>query len=179
MSCRTGYDPQEAIFTTIYERHYSRIYAYYFGRTGNTESALDLLQETFTRAWRHIAQLRTMTEEQHAYWLFAVAKNILTDSQRRQTRWQTIEQELISVAQARGHAQVPIQGKQQAAIEELILLEEAIAHLPEHLRTVLSMSVLGEMNSTEIGAALDLPAGTVRYQLSVARKQLIDYLEQG
>jgi len=52
------------------------------------------------------------------------------------------------------------------------LLDRGIRRLPEDLRTVLLMQVLGEMSSTEIGRLLQRPPGTVRYQLSVARRQL-------
>lgn len=169
-----GNDALPVIFDSIYKRYYGRIYAYFVGRTGNADLALDLLQETFTRAWRHIEKLYAMDEREHAYWLFAVAKNLLTDTQRRESRWQAIGRDMVSSTQA----QFDAPNKQQLLSDELILLEEAIAQLPEQLRTVLAMSVLGDMNSAEIGAALDQPAGTVRYQLSMARKQLVAYLEQ-
>lgn len=169
----TDNDMFTAIFNTIYDRHYSGIYAYFVGRTGNTDLALDLLQETFTRAWRHIRKLSTMAESQHAYWLFAVAKNLLTDTQRRQTRRQALQRDVVSST----HTPIHAAKMQNHFMDELLLLEEAIAQLPEQLRTVLAMSVLGDMNSTEIGEALEQPAGTVRYQLSVARKQLVAYLE--
>lgn len=173
MEHNTGNAAFTTVFNALYERHYAGIYAYFVGRTGNADLALDLLQETFTRAWRHICKLNAMAESQHAYWLFAVAQNLLTDLQRRESRWQAIARDVVSSTQA----PIAAPDKQQLLSHELILLEEAIAHLPEQLRTVLAMSVLGDMNSTEIGEALDQPAGTVRYQLSLARKQLIDYLE--
>jgi DNA-directed RNA polymerase specialized sigma24 family protein len=34
------------------------------------------------------------------------------------------------------------------------------------------MSVLGEMNSEEVGKVLGKPAGTIRYQISEARKRI-------
>jgi len=55
-------------------------------------------------------------------------------------------------------------------------VDRAIRRLPEHLRTVLVLQVLGERTSAEIGEMLDRPAGTVRYQLSQARKRLAEEL---
>jgi RNA polymerase sigma-70 factor (ECF subfamily) len=49
--------------------------------------------------------------------------------------------------------------------------------LPEALREVLVLHVLGDRNSTEIGAALGRPAGTVRYQLAEARRLLARALD--
>ena len=48
--------------------------------------------------------------------------------------------------------------------------------LPDDLRVVLVLSVLGERTSAEIGAILGRPPGTVRYQLSQARKRLAEQL---
>jgi RNA polymerase sigma-70 factor (ECF subfamily) len=38
------------------------------------------------------------------------------------------------------------------------------------------MAAAGDMNSAEIGTALGLPAGTVRYRLSLARRTLAEAL---
>ena len=174
MSQDSGRDPLEPIFNQIYERHYPSLYAYFFGRSSDAELALDLLQETFTRAWQHIATLGVMEEGQHAYWLFSVAKNLFTDSIRRTARWQKIEGEMSAATQQTiGYAH-----DQMVPHDQLIVLNEAIAQLSEQLRIVLSMSVLGGMSSQQIGEALDMAPGTVRYQLSVARKQLMTHLEK-
>lgn len=169
-----GSNRSEQLFNAIYAAHYQRIYAYFFGRTQDEELALDLLQETFTRAWRHIATLTEMEESQHLYWLFSVAKNLFTDTLRRTTRWQAIAGDMVSLAKE--SAKRP--ADPMTAQTQLIVLDEAIARLPEQHRIVLSMSVLGGMNSTQIGQALGIAAGTVRYQLVVARRQLLDDLEQ-
>jgi RNA polymerase sigma-70 factor (ECF subfamily) len=59
---------------------------------------------------------------------------------------------------------------------ELRLVDEAIRRLPEPLRTVLVLQVLDERTSAEIGELLGRPAGTVRYQISQARKRLAEEL---
>jgi len=59
---------------------------------------------------------------------------------------------------------------------ELEVLDAAIARLPEALRTVLVLQVLGDRTSAEIGELLGRPAGTVRYQLAQARRRLAEEL---
>jgi DNA-directed RNA polymerase specialized sigma24 family protein len=49
-----------------------------------------------------------------------------------------------------------------------------VLDLPEDLRTILLMQVLGEMSSFQIGEVLGKPAGTIRYQISLARKRLAE-----
>jgi RNA polymerase sigma factor (sigma-70 family) len=51
-------------------------------------------------------------------------------------------------------------------------LHGAIQRLPDELRVVLVLHVLDGRNSTEIGALLGRPPGTVRYQLAEARHRL-------
>ena len=61
--------------------------------------------------------------------------------------------------------------------ERLARLEAAIGQLPEDQRVALSMTTAGRMTSRQIGEALGEPAGTVRYRLSQARKQLAAALD--
>ena len=61
--------------------------------------------------------------------------------------------------------------------ERLAQLDAAIRHLPEEQRVILSMATAGGLTSRQIGEALGEPAGTVRYRLSQARKQLAAALD--
>ena len=58
--------------------------------------------------------------------------------------------------------------------DELELLGDAIAQLPDDEREILTMIAMAEMNSTQVAEALGLPAGTVRYKLHQARRRLYD-----
>ncbi|MCX6049486.1 MAG: RNA polymerase sigma factor [Chloroflexi bacterium] len=175
-SDKCGLLPPEAFFEQIYASHRQSLHAYFLGRTGDGEVALDLLQEIFLRAWRNLARLQEKAADQQRYWLFTVAKNLLTDYYRHQ-RVQTSAQTAL-------HDQtletLPTQKAPDAQIEvreQLQQLDQAIQQLPENLRTILLMQVLGDLNSTQIGDILELPAGTVRYQLAMARKRLSEALQ--
>ena len=61
--------------------------------------------------------------------------------------------------------------------ERLVQLDAAIGRLPEEQRVILSMATAGGLTSRQIGQALGEPAGTVRYRLSQARKQLAAALD--
>ena len=62
------------------------------------------------------------------------------------------------------------------AAERAAVVAAAIATLPEQQRVTLAMAAAGDMNSAEIGVALGVPAGTVRYRLSLARRTLAEAL---
>lgn len=161
-------------FDALYDRHARPVHAYFLGHTGDDQVASDLMQETFLRVWRHRADLEGMPEERQRYWLFGIGRNLLTDHYRRQA-----VRGIVTACEAESLEAHPdaASERERATRDETLDLDAAIARLPEDLRAVLAMSVLGEMTSGEIGEALGRPAGTVRYQLSQARRALAEMLE--
>jgi len=167
---------REALFDGIYEEHRQSLHAYFLGRTSDPELALDLLQEAFTRAWRNLDLLLGLPSARQRAWLFAIGRNLVIDQYRSRATRTAAHDALADTLRI----DVPVSESAERSVEreaELRLLEEAIGRLPEELRTVLVLQVLGEHTSAEIGELLGRPAGTVRYQLSRARKRLADELE--
>jgi RNA polymerase sigma-70 factor, ECF subfamily len=156
-----------ALFDQLYADHARAVHAYFLGRTGDDELAADLLQETFLRVWRHLDAVEQVPAERRQFWLFGVARNLLTDAYRRQASQGRLAQQATRHAQQA--AAQPIGEAQHAAALDM---EAAMARLPEELRVVLAMRVLAEMTSAEIGEALGRPPSTVRYQLAQARARL-------
>jgi RNA polymerase sigma-70 factor, ECF subfamily len=151
------------------------VHAFLLGRTGDDELALDLLQEAFVRAWRNLETLLALPAQRQRAWLFTIGRNLVIDQYRsRATRMAAQEALTIEI---KGDAPVAESAEQTAERQgELRLLEQAMARLPDDLRTVLVLQVLGEHTSAEIGELLGRPAGTVRYQLSRARRLLAEEL---
>ena len=168
-----GLPAMQQRFEQAYEAHYRALYAYFFGRTADAEVAQDLLQETFLRVWRHRQRLAEHTSEQQRAWMFAIARNLLTDYYRRRASRSAAEETFAQSAAV--CAGVP-QDVEVEEAEQLALLHRAITGLPEDLRVVLALGVLGELSSAEIGVALGRPAGTVRYQMAKARRYLAEAL---
>jgi RNA polymerase sigma-70 factor, ECF subfamily len=158
---------RERRFDALYADHQRTIFAYLLGRTGDREQALDLLQEVFTRVWRSLDSIEALAPEKRPYWLFSVARNLVVDEYRARA---TRERTQAALEPPRQWADAP----EAAAVQgdQLRMLDGAIAGLPDDLRTVFVLSALGERNSSEIGEILGRPAGTVRYQLSEARRRL-------
>ncbi len=159
-----------ALFDVLYGAHYRSLYAYLLGHTAESETATDLLQEVFVRVWRHISEARCIPCERRCFWLFAIARNLLHDHHRRRTvrrRYEAAMPEADLAADAASDPARTVEQREMAAA-----VEAAIARLPVVLRTVLTMHLVGGMTSIEIGAALDKPPGTIRYQILQARKRL-------
>jgi RNA polymerase sigma-70 factor (ECF subfamily) len=169
-------DQREALFDDLYEAHRQTLHAFLLGRTSDPDLALDLLQEAFVRAWRNLDTLLALPAHRQRAWLFATGRNLVIDQYRsRATR--TAAHEALQV-EARHDA--PVSESAERVVEradELQMVEAAIQRLPVELRTVLVLQVLGEHTSAAIGEMLDRPAGTVRYQLSRARRLLAEDLQ--
>lgn len=158
-----------AAFNQLYEEHRTAVHAYFVGRTSDAE-APDLLQETFLRVWRHLPSVRELTSARQRAWIFTVARNLTVDTYRSRATRETATTQLPAVPDSYGPEEIAL------ATERLAILDAAIRRLPEPLRVVVAMQAMSDLNSAEIGAALEIPAGTVRYRLSLARKQLADAL---
>jgi len=156
-----------ALFDGAFTQFRGAVFAFLYGQVGSRETSADLLQETFVRVWLHIGDLRAMKMTDRPRWVFSIARNLVTDSRRREAaRPRTASVDVDRPA--------PLAGPDQVAIgrETLSRLDQAILELPIDLRTVLTMSVMEELSSGEIGRMLGRPAATIRYQLAEARKQI-------
>jgi RNA polymerase sigma-70 factor, ECF subfamily len=168
-------DERAAGFDDLYDAHRRTLHAFLLGRTGDPELALDLLQEAFVRAWRNLDLLLTLGSARQRAWLFSTARNLVIDQYRGRATRAAAQDALVASLDA---ADQTSDGPERIVERdrELRLVDEAIRRLPEPLRTVLVLQVLDERTSAEIGDLLGRPAGTVRYQISQARKRLAEEL---
>jgi RNA polymerase sigma-70 factor (ECF subfamily) len=162
-------------FNRIYDANHRALHAYFLGRTGDPEAALDLSQEAFLRVWRNVSKLQELTPQRQRYWLYTVAKNLVADLYRGSASQRAARQSVVADLRSGGnHEEGP-----QAALESrerLEAVDEAMSELPEDLRTALLLQVMGRLSSSQIGEALEVPAGTVRYRIAMARKRLAELL---
>lgn len=167
---------REAEFRRLYEAHRAAVHAYFAGRSGDRERAADLMQEVFLRAWQHLDKVAGLPEDGQRGWLFTVARNLSIDSARHRRTADGAQHALEREPSARqGPAAAPASAAVLAA-ERAGVVAAAVARLPEQQRVTLTMAAAGELNSAQIGAALGVPAGTVRYRLSLARRTLAEAL---
>lgn len=155
-----------AAFNRVYDTHRAAVHAYFVGRTSDAE-APDLLQETFLRVWRRLAEVRDLEPARQRAWIFTVARNLTVDTYRSRAARNAATSQLSATTPDDHGPEDEV-----LSAERIAVLDKAIRQLPDPLRVVVAMHAMAELNSAEIGAALNVPAGTVRYRLSLARKQL-------
>jgi RNA polymerase sigma-70 factor, ECF subfamily len=163
-------------FADVFERHRHGVHAFLLGKTSDPEAARDLLQEAFLRLWRRFDELAAFDEGRQRAWLFTVARNLVIDRYRARATQQTTLEAMARESE-RARNPEPDPAEPVAAREELASLQRAIDELPEEQRVILSMVAVGGMTSQQVGEALTLPPGTVRYRLHQARARLASQME--
>lgn len=158
----------ERDFDRLYAENQRAMHAYLLGRTGDREAARDLLQEVFLRAWRRVDAWSELPAERRRAWLFTVARNMVIDTYRGR---RGVEIDLEDAGTVAAPASEEPEARAERG-ERLTRLDLAIRRLPERLRVVLSLHVVGGLTSAQVGELLDEPAGTIRYRLNQARRQL-------
>jgi len=135
------------------------------------ETALDISQEAFIKAYRALPRFRG--DSAFYTWLYRIAvntaKNHLAAQRRRPA---DIELDLQDPDQYGLHAKL----KETDTPEALTLsqelqetLERAIQALPDDLRTAIILRELDGMSYEEIAQTMDCPVGTVRSRIFRAR----------
>lgn len=160
-------DP-EAEFGRLYEAHRAAVHAYFLGRTADRAAAADLMQEVFLRVWQRLPEVVGKPADGQRAWIFTVARNLSIDAHRQQrTRAGT-----VAALGREPPATEPPASVEVIAAERVAVLDAAINRLPEPQRTTLTLAAAGGLTSAQIAGALGVPAGTVRYRLSLARHAL-------
>ena len=135
------------------------------------ETALDISQEAFIKAYRALPRFRG--DSAFYTWLYRIAvntaKNHLAALRRRPT---DIELDLQDPEQYGLHAKL----KETDTPESVTIshelqetLERAIQALPDDLRTAIVLRELDGMSYEEIAQTMDCPVGTVRSRIFRAR----------
>jgi RNA polymerase sigma-70 factor (ECF subfamily) len=71
----------DMLFTEIFNRYQDRVRSWCYRISGNQETAYDLCQEVFVKAWRHLHSFRG--ESSLSTWLYAIARNHCLTSLKR------------------------------------------------------------------------------------------------
>jgi RNA polymerase sigma-70 factor (ECF subfamily) len=171
----------EAAVRAIIKAHNRRLYRLARGILRNDGEAEDVVQETYVRAFTHLADFRG--DSSLSTWLSRIAMNEALGRLRRQRPGV----ELSSLPQGVLEAQIiqfpllsatddPEKSMAQREIQHVV--EGAIDELPEPFRMVFITRVVEGMNVEETAEILDLKPETVKTRLHRARAMLRDNVEK-
>lgn len=151
-------------------RYYDRVLRFFALKAESM--AQDLTQRTFLACVQAAATNRVATSFR-AY-LFGVARRQYQDYQRTDGRRESAMRRL----DFGGPAVRTSISRLMARRQEQVLLLQAMACLSEEMATVVQLYYWEDMRSTEIAAALEIPASTVTTRLDRARQSLRKHIAQ-
>src|SRR5262249_5351273 len=134
----------------------------------NNEDAEDVAQEAFAKAYSSFRQLRN--RERFRAWLVRMTWRLAIDRLRSDRRRSAREAAPVQTAGNPTPAQSILE-KERAE-----KLWAAIDALPEKLRIAIVLSGIEEHDTRAVATLLDLPEGTVKSRLFLARQRLKELL---
>ena len=149
-----------------------------YGVLRHRQDAEDVAQEAFVKAYRSFRQLRD--RDRFRAWLVRLTWRLAIDKRRGDRRREARE------FSSEGLCHIPpevAQGVSPAAERELVQNEraaqlwQAIDELPEKLRVVVILAGIEEHDLREVARLLDLPEGTVKSRMFLARQRLKEQLQ--
>jgi len=160
-------------FGRIVDAYQTRVLGFVRRMLRSEEEALDVTQEVFIKAFQGMsrfdgrASLRT--------WLFRIAYNLCVDRSRKGDRTPVhtslepalSDDEPIEFADNRWSPEELVMNEELADV-----LEQALEGMSEKLRTVLLLHDKEDMAYEEIALTVDVPVGTVKSRLFLARAHL-------
>jgi RNA polymerase sigma-70 factor (ECF subfamily) len=157
-----------AAFGELVKRHQSRVRNFLRKMTRDVETADDLAQDAFLHAWD---RLHTFTGSgSFVGWLMSVAYTTFLQSKRRSGRYR-------EVLEAAGRE--PDRESVSRLADEIGDLDRFLAVLTEEERAVMILSYACGLSHREIGAAANLPIGTVKSIIFRSKEKVRDAFEIG
>jgi RNA polymerase sigma-70 factor, ECF subfamily len=137
---------------------------------GKHDEAEDLTQDIFLKIFKSLDTFDRRANFQT--WLISISRNLCIDHYRsvRKER-ETIDRDVDANELSPASREVsPVQALEQH--DRVVLLRQALAALPETLRTAVLMRDIQELSYQEIAEALRLPEGTVKSRINRGRTEL-------
>ena len=160
----------QAAWELIVKQHWRKVFNVAYKFVGKHDEAEDLTQDIFLKIFKSLDTFDRRANFQT--WLISVSRNLCIDHYRsvRKER-ETIDRqvdanELMPAARDAG----PIAALEQR--DRVTLLRQALAKLPESLRTAVVLRDLQELSYQEIADRLHLPEGTVKSRINRGRTEL-------
>lgn len=161
-------------YRELTEKHQVAVYHIIYKIVRDKETANDLVQETFMKAFSSLASYRS--EFRFSTWLYKIAANCSIDFLRKKKiNALSLDQELetkdgtvgIEVPDYSYHPERELERKQQR-----FSIEEAIQSLPDKYREVIIYRHKDDKSYEEIADLLDIPVGTIKARIFRARELL-------
>ena len=156
------------IITRSYEEYHQVILNYITYRIAHRYEAEDLTQDVFVRLMDYKQMLRPDTEK---YFLFTIARNLVTDYIRRYYKKQEIDSYLYDFTVTSSN-----DTEEKIIADDLMAMERTrLAAMPEQRRLIYTLNRFEDKSSPEIASELELSCRTVENHLFLGRRDMRDF----
>ncbi len=161
---------EPAAWDALFRRYQLPLYVYVFELVRDEQAALDLVQETFLAAVRHLGSLRE--DAKFGSWLFGIAHQKCIQRWRKRT--EVLLEEIPETPDefSDGPDGLLIRREEEAAFMNLL------AQLPPPQRTALVLHFVEDFSLEEIARITGTELGTVKSRLHYAKQALKKLMEE-
>jgi len=163
---------EPAAWDILFRRYQLPLYVYVFELVHDEQTSLDLVQETFIAAVRHIGGLRD--NEKFGSWLFGIAHQKCLQRWRKQNREEILLDEIPDVPDESENNPDDLLIRQEQETEFM----ERLNQLPLPQRSVLLLHFVEDFSLEEIAGITGAVVGTVKSRMHYAKKTLRKLLEE-
>jgi RNA polymerase sigma-70 factor, ECF subfamily len=156
-------------FEALYRRFARPVFGLALRRLGDRGRAEDALQETFASVWRS-ASTYSPERGPGAPWLYAVARNAITDRGRARI------EPPVDVPEEQSPDAGPSERAETAWTAWRV--HRALEELSTNERTVIELAYWSGLSQSEVAEYLGIPLGTVKTRTRAALARLADLLEE-
>lgn len=160
---------QKQLLRQLYIKYQKEIYLYLFSLCRNRDIAEDLMQETFLKALLSLKDEHTNMRA----WLYTVARNLYFNYRNRERKNVPLEEIGDTLCDAAGANLL----SQLLADERLRLLYQALQHIGEQKREILTLQYYGGLSQKEIAVLLKISPENVRVLAHRGKRELKKYME--
>lgn len=150
-------------FEILYDYYFPRIYSYILKRTGQRETAEDIVSGIFLKVFMNLKDYKPGSHKfSFAAWIFRIATNHLTDHYRKKGKREIVDIDGIGL----------VDGNSDLEYGTDLLLEreairETLKRLPPKYQEVIQLKYFTELSNHEIAAVLGISvnnAGVLLYR---------------
>lgn len=157
-------------FDELHDRYARAVLGLALRRLGDRGRAEDATQDAFVAIWRS-ARTYDPTRGRGAPWIYAVARNAITDGLRRTP-------EPVSELIEDGPGRDPDPADEAEASWTAWRVHRALEVLPEHERPLIELAYWSGLSQSEIAERLEIPLGTVKTRTRSALGRLAEALDE-
>lgn len=168
---KTTTQSSDNIITDSYEEYHQSILRFITYRITHRCEAEDLTQDVFVRLLDYKPMLRPETVK---YFLYTIARNIVTDYLRRYYKKQEVDSYLYDVTVTSSN-----ETEETIVANDLLSIEQnKLSTLPTQRKLIYSLSRFEEKSTSEIAEQLSLSKRTVENHLSMGRREMRTFFKK-